>query len=517
MTLDHAVEQTRRNRRRRTRSIGALIAAATVVAAGLSLVTSTSASAAPPPTCSGTPIQVTADCVDPTYSNPVIDSETDLTSPVPNHKVSGHFNDGQGNDTGKRFNIYLPPTSEWQGRFFQSVYPLQGENAVDDPAFQPPGVGTEGSIAFGASSGAYTVQTNGGSGYRVDAAAAKFSKTVAAAYYGSSQRIFGYVWGGSGGSFQTISAIENTTGVWDGAVPYVIGTPVSIPNFFFVRAFARFVLQGKAQQIADAVAPGGSGDPYAGLNDIERAVLLEVTRIGVPLRAWEDYRYVLGLDAPDGLLGFGSTVLFLDPTYVNDFWTQPGYLGTEQSPLGDMFRAARTPANEANLALLAYHRYQVPSDPSSPCLGPVPEPGRHAHLSAAADPDRPADLQQRHRRRHLHRQHPRQGHRRRKPARHRRLPLAWRLVQHPGQAGVWARCSTTTSGSGTTTTPTTSVIARPVWCSTAASSSRHCETWPRGPNTAWRRQCRLATTSATVRSPCHRTQRYGEVFSPWWT
>jgi hypothetical protein len=86
--------------------------------------------------------------------------------------------------------------------------------------------------------------------------------------------------------------------------------------------------------------------------------------MGVPLRAWEDYRYVLGLDAPDGLLGFGPTVLAIDPTYVNDFWTQPGYLGTEQSALGDMFRAARTPANESTLALLVYHRYQVPADPS---------------------------------------------------------------------------------------------------------------------------------------------------------
>src|SRR5207248_9133326 len=166
------------------------------------------------------------------------------------------------------------------------------------------------------------------------------------------------------GSYQTISAAENTTGVWDGAVPFINGVPTSIPNNFFVRAFARFVLQGKAQQIADAVAPGGSGDPFAGLDDTERAVLLEVTKMGVPLRAWEDYRYVLGLDAPDGLLGFGPTVLAIDPTYVNDFWNTPGYLGTEQSALGDMFRAARTSANESTLALLAYHRYQVPSDPS---------------------------------------------------------------------------------------------------------------------------------------------------------
>ena len=168
--------------------------------------------------------------------------------------------------------------------------------------------------------------------------------------------------GGSGGSYQTIGAIENTTGVWDGAVPFVNGTPTSIPNNFFVRAFARFVLEGKAQQIADSVAPGGSGDPFAGLNGTERSVLLEVTRMGIPLRAWEDYRYVLGLDAPDGLLGFGGTVLAIDPTYVNDFWTKPGYLGTEQSPLGELFRAARTSANESTLALLVYHRYQVPKD-----------------------------------------------------------------------------------------------------------------------------------------------------------
>ena len=207
------------------------------------------------------------------------------------------------------------------------------------------------------------MQTNGGGGYRVDAAAAKFSKTVAAKYYGWSGRIYGYIYGGSGGSYQTIGAIENTCGVWDGAVPFIIGVPTSIPNNFFVRAFARFVLEDKAPQIADAVSPGGSGDPFAGLTDLERSVLLEVTRLGVPLRMWEDYRYVLGLDTADGLLGFGGTVRAIDPTYANDFWTKPGYAGTEQSALGDLFRAARTGdiATDWSLALLTYHRHQVPA------------------------------------------------------------------------------------------------------------------------------------------------------------
>jgi hypothetical protein len=63
--------------------------------------------------------------------------------------------------------------------------------------------------------------------------------------------------------------------------------------------------------------------------------------MGIPLRAWEDYSYLLGLKTPDGLLGFGRTVRAIDPTYADDFWSKPGYLGTEQSPLGDLIRAAR--------------------------------------------------------------------------------------------------------------------------------------------------------------------------------
>ncbi|GAA2132809.1 PKD domain-containing protein [Actinomadura napierensis] len=270
-------------------------------------------------------MQVTADCVDPLYAHPVIDGEKDLTTPVPHHQVSGHFE-----GTSVKFNLYLPQASRWDGRFFQLVYPLQNENA-DSP-----------SIAFGADSGAYTVQTSGTEGYRADAAAAKFSRTVAAKYYRSSRRIHGYIYGGSGGSYMTIGAMENTTGVWDGAVPFIPGVPTSIPNNFFVRAFARLVLLGKAPQIADAVRPGGSGNPYAGLTGTQKAVLREVTRMGIPLRAWENYSYVLGLDDAQGLLGFAGTVRAMDPTYADDFWSKPGYLGTERSPLGDLIRAART-------------------------------------------------------------------------------------------------------------------------------------------------------------------------------
>ena len=281
----------------------------------------------------GGPVWITADCVDPLYDKPVIDSEKDVTSPSPHHQVSGHF---AGTD--KRFNFYFPPKQDWEGRFYDKLYPLDSEEANSD------------TIAFGAEGGAYTVQTNaGGAGYRVDAAAAKFSRTVAADYYDWTGRIYGYVWGGSGGSFMAIGAIENSTGVWDGAVPFINGAPTSLPNNYSARALAQLVLQGKASGIADAVRVGSRRSPYRGLNRREQQVLREVTRMGIPLRAWDDYHYLLGLsDDPTGPAGgvsnlyfFLGTVKAIDPTYADDFWSKPGYLGTEKSDLGSFVRRAR--------------------------------------------------------------------------------------------------------------------------------------------------------------------------------
>lgn len=276
----------------------------------------------------GLTVLLGAHYVDPVYNHPVIDSEQDVTGAVSYHLVIGHF---EGTDN--KFTIALPSKDQFEGRFFQNVYPLQTE--VADPE----------TIAFGVDSGAYTVQTNGGGGYRVDAAAAKFAKEVAAAYYDDSARIYGYVYGGSGGSYQTVGAIESTTGVWDGAVPYIIGVPTSFLNFD-VRAMARLVLSSKAAQISDALSPGGSGDPYAGLNEAESAVLRETTNLGIPLKAWQDPNYVLNTASPnaDGLFIFASTTRALDPTYADDFWSKPGYLGTEQSALGDFYRAAKIDA-----------------------------------------------------------------------------------------------------------------------------------------------------------------------------
>lgn len=326
-------------------------AATLVLALVASLVIASPASAVPADcvTAPSGAVLVTPDCNDPLYASPVIDVESDEVTPIAYHKVAGHFE-----GTAIQFNIYLPAASSWQGRFFQYTYPLTDANATDR------------AIAFGAENGGYTVQagssTGNSLGYRHDAAAAKFAETVAAQYYGvSAGSINGYLYGASGGSFQVIGAAEGTTGVWQGFVPMVMGTPMSTPYTFFIRAMARLVLANKATQISDAILPGGSGDPYAGLDPAETAMLRELTSFGVPLRGWEDPDYLLGLSAPDGLLGFGAVVKALDPTYADDFWNKPGYLGTEQSPLGDVVRAALAAGGDRwDIALGAYYRYQLP-------------------------------------------------------------------------------------------------------------------------------------------------------------
>ncbi|KAM5353687.1 hypothetical protein ACJ41O_000337 [Fusarium nematophilum] len=272
----------------------------------------------------GTAVQVTPDCVDTRYKTAIIDHETDVASPVPHRRIAGHF-DGTTID----FNIYLPKDG-FDGRFFQLVYPLQNSTAEDR------------AIGFGADSGGYTNRVAGGGGYRADAAVAKLSRSIAADYYKTKNRkIYGYIYGGSGGSLVTVGAIENTFDVWQGAVPIIQAIPISNPNNFCVRAFGSHVLQPQEDTIVDAVRPGGSGDPYSSLDSIGRQAWKEVSELGLVPRGWEDF---------DGLARNRTqlwkvlrtlvvpTIMAQDPTYFDDFWKKPGYLGTERSKLGEYWR-----------------------------------------------------------------------------------------------------------------------------------------------------------------------------------
>ncbi|WP_339315004.1 hypothetical protein [Paenibacillus sp. FSL R10-2734] len=256
------------------------------------------------------------------FQNPYIDIDEWRDVPVRHRYIHGGF---EGTET--KFSFYYPLKENYQGRFFQPVYPVQGsENAAQSHI-----EGIDNKIGFAISSGAYLVETNmGGMSsdvtlvYRASAAVAQYSRTKAAEIFGP-HRPYGYIYGGSGGGFKTISFMENTTGVWDGAVPFVIGSPMAIPNVFTARVHAMRILKDKFGAINDALEPGGSGDMYAGLNEEERQALEEVTRLGFPPKAWFAYKEI-----GDGALTVLTPgVMQMDPTFFYDFWTLPGYLGAD--------------------------------------------------------------------------------------------------------------------------------------------------------------------------------------------
>ncbi len=269
---------------------------------------------------------------DPMFTTPYIDIDEWRDTPTRHRYVHGGFE-----NTDTRFSFYFPPAQRYEGRFFQYITPVPDSENLSQGAS-----GEEDKISFAIDSGAYFVETNGGGregistagiqvdptigAYRANAAAARFSRSVATQMYGTG-RPFGYSFGGSGGAFRTLAGVENTEGVWDGSVPFVAGSPMALPNLFTIRVYALRVLSEKLPEIADAVDVGSNLDPFTdvGLNSEERAALLEATRMGFPLRGWHTHSY-LGLHAFAVIF---PIVVQMDPGYFEDFWTKPGYEGFE--------------------------------------------------------------------------------------------------------------------------------------------------------------------------------------------
>ena len=71
--------------------------------------------------------------------------------------------------------------------------------------------------------------------------------------------------------------------------------------------------------------PGGSGDPYAGLTDEQRTVLQQATKQGFPLGGWWQYASLTG----GAFTAVEGGIQALDASYVDDFWTLPGYEGSD--------------------------------------------------------------------------------------------------------------------------------------------------------------------------------------------
>ncbi|MFX1500988.1 MAG: hypothetical protein ACFFDH_08510 [Promethearchaeota archaeon] len=271
------------------------------------------------------------DSSDPLFTEPFVDIDEWRDEPIRHRYIHGGF---KGTDA--LFSIYFPPKEQYDGRFIQYIMAISGnENAAQSPEYPDPSY----DLGFVFESGAYLVESNLGRkdmypgddptivGWRTSMAVAKYSRVLASEMYGP-HRAYGYAYGGSGGAYKTIACIENTVGVWDGIVPFIPPCPMAMLNVFSVQSHAVRILKDKIPDIIDAVEPGGSGDMYTGLNDEEKAALIEVTKMGFPPRIWFNYqRIMLGYT---GVLGsLIDKQLKWDPSYFEDFWKVSGYLGAD--------------------------------------------------------------------------------------------------------------------------------------------------------------------------------------------
>ena len=269
------------------------------------------------------------------YSKPYIDADEMREREMPDgSRKPFRYIHGGFEGTKAKFVFCFPIKEEYKGRFYQYLCPFPGP---DEEVASLARSGEDDTIAFCLQNGAYFIETNmestaafGGHPephriWKSSAAAAEYSRQVAREYYGC-DRPYGYVFGGSGGGYKTIACIENTN-AWDGACPYVIGSPYSLPNTITLHVQGMRTLRHVMGKIVDALDAGGSGDMYEGLNEDEAKMLKEVTLMGFPPQAW--FMEAAGRWDDGSLPVLMPGIRQHDPQYFKDFWEKPGYLGTE--------------------------------------------------------------------------------------------------------------------------------------------------------------------------------------------
>jgi hypothetical protein len=261
------------------------------------------------------------------FGVPFIDVDEWRDAPRRHRYIHGGF---EGTHT--RFSLYLPPAELYQGRMFQF---LSGGQGGDEHSL-PVGMFGAGAPVFDLcfeNLGGYMVESNqghfideGNTGVSGDvelfiasAETGIYSKVLAERMYGSEPH-HSYVWGGSGGGLRSIACIENRPDVWDGAAPSLIGEGSGSP-LPSALAYWWLYCRDKRAEIIDATEPGGSGDPFASLDHDERYALASLYRAGwnrgAESQLWNSGSWMFGLD------GLKDN----DPSFFDDFWNTPGYLG----------------------------------------------------------------------------------------------------------------------------------------------------------------------------------------------
>lgn len=296
------------------------------------------------------------------FGAPYIDQDEIKQRPSPHRFIHGGFA-----GTATRFAFYFPAAVSYQGRMFQ---PLEGANGGNEVAF---GGGMLGEmfqrIALSERMGGYMVESNQGHigddvdpkagedpglyGWRASAESARFSKFIAKQIYGASPS-YSYVWGGSGGGRRSPLCIENAVDVWQGCMPSTSGGEIAEPGnnnkvrsggpIGFGQMFnvQRLLGRQKLLGVVDAMAPGGSGNPFVNLSTHQREELARLYRIGFP-RGNESM-----ILEPMGQIWLWSSLaeslVADDPSYFTDFWTKEGYVGHDMPAAveGDLINCTAT-------------------------------------------------------------------------------------------------------------------------------------------------------------------------------
>jgi hypothetical protein len=282
------------------------------------------------------------------FGAPYIDEDVERDTPVRLRSIHGGFE-----GTATRFRFHLP-VDGYEGRMFN---PLSGGNGGTEEFFDTPLGEAIGGLSTCIRLGGYMVQSNQGHigdaldpnggddptlyGHRASAEAARFSKFVAAQVYGSPPH-HSYVFGGSGGGRRSPLCLENAPDAWDGALPFMGGGDVAehgntkrlkgAQTISFCTMFnVQRVLGSKLAGVIDAMAPGGTGDPFAGLSTHQREELAALYRLGFP-RGDEAM-----IGEPLGQMwqwaAEADSIYEQNLEYFENFWTKPGYIGHDHPDL----------------------------------------------------------------------------------------------------------------------------------------------------------------------------------------
>lgn len=284
---------------------------------------------------------------DPYFGKPYIDRDEWREKPYPHRNVHGGFE-----NTATRFTFYFPKAEEWGGRLY---HPLEGAHAGHEEAFAGMMGELLGGLGMMVGLGGYMVESNSGHigddldpragvdpglyGYRASVESARFSKHIARQIYGR-EPDYSYVWGGSGGGRRSPLCLEYGAGVYDGALPFMGGGNIephgtnsrvrSEQPFSFGCMFnVQRLLEGeKLDQVIDAMQPGGSAEPFEGLDVHARQELANLYRLGYP--RGDEFM----ISKPMGQIWLWSSIADMlkeeDADYFKAFWTQPGYVGHDE-------------------------------------------------------------------------------------------------------------------------------------------------------------------------------------------